>query len=72
MNSWLIVEDRVKDLLTPTSTKLPSKIVGMLQPDKDSNQLPVGTHTWNISDPNCNGMIDLKLSGVRGIQKLSK
>ena len=65
MNSWLIVEDKLKDLITPTSTKLPSKILAMFQPDKYSNQLPVGRHLWNITDPNCKGMMSLKLSAVR-------
>ena len=64
INSWLIVEDKLKDLITPTSTKMPSKVLGVFQPDKYSNQLPVGTHLWNITDPNCKGRMSLKLSSV--------
>ena len=64
INSWLIVEDYLKDLVTSTNTKMPSKIVGLFQPDKYSNQLPVGKHLWNLTDQNCKGMMSLKLSGV--------
>ena len=64
INSWLIVEDKLKDLITPKSTMMPSKVLGVFQPDKYSNQLPVGTHLWNITDPNCKGRMSLKLSSV--------
>ena len=64
MSSWVIAEDLLKDLKNSTHTKEPSKILGMFKPDKNTNQLPVGRHLWNITDPNCKGMTFLKLSGV--------
>ena len=64
MNSWLIVEDNLNELITPTSIKEASKIVGVFQPEKYSNQLPIGSHLWNITDPNCKTTMSLKLTGV--------
>ena len=64
MNSWLIVTDLIDDLIKPEGMKEPSKIIGAFQPEKFSNQMPIGRHVWNVTTAECNGMVPLKLTGV--------
>ena len=64
MNSWLIVMDLLDDLIKPEGLKEPSKIIGAFQPDKFGNQMPIGRHVWNLTTPDCNGMVPLKLTVV--------
>ena len=64
MNSWLIVADRMDDLIKPDGSKEPSKIIGAFQPEKFGNQMPIGRHAWNLTTAECIGMVHLKLSGV--------
>ena len=64
MNSWLIVADLMDDLIKPEGMLKPSKIIGAFQPDKFSNQMPIGRHVWNLTTATCNGMVPLKLTSV--------
>ena len=61
MKSWLIVEDKQKDLFLDNTTK-PQKIVGVYTPDRSGNQLPIGLHSWNITG--CQDPLMLKLTPV--------
>ena len=64
MNSWLIVKDKLSDLIKGNITTMPTNILGVFQPDKLSNRMPIGTHSWNLTDEECKGNISLKLTGV--------
>ena len=63
MNSWLIVEDSIDDLLETLNTTKPSKIVGTLTLDKMNNRVPIGKQFWNLTE-NCKTIQSLKLTGV--------
>ena len=63
MNSWLIVEDSIDDLLESSITTKPSKIVGTLTLDKMNNRLPIGKQFWNLTKF-FKTIQSLKLTGV--------
>ena len=65
-HSWLIVEDKAKDLIGPENTSIrPKNILGTLWLDKtDNRHTPVGTQLWNLTDK-CNNLLPLKLTSVR-------
>ena len=56
MNSWLIVEDLLSDLIKKNHTNKPAKIVGIFQPNALSNQIPIGRNLWNLTDTGCQGI----------------
>ena len=62
-HSWLIVEDKIHDLIGPENTSArPKNILGTFWLDNsDSQQTPVGTQIWNLTD-RCNNLIPLKLT----------
>lgn len=61
MKSWLIVEDKQKELFLSNATK-PTNIIGVYTPDRSGNQLPIGMHSWNITG--CQDQLMLKLTPV--------
>ena len=65
-HSWLIVEDKAKDLFGPENTSIrPKNILGTFWLDKtDNRHTPVGTQLWNLTDK-CNNLLPLKLTSVR-------
>ena len=63
MNSWLIVEDSIDDLLETSNKRKPSKIIGTLTLDKMNNRVPIGKQFWNLTE-NCKTIQFLKLTGV--------
>ena len=66
-HSWLIVEDKVQELIGSENTSVstrPKNILGTLWFDSDeSHHTPVGTHKWNLTDK-CNNVLPLKLTHV--------
>ena len=66
-HSWLIVEDKVQELIGSENTSAsarPKNILGTLWFDSDeSHHTPVGTHKWNLTDK-CNNVLPLKLTHV--------
>ena len=63
MNSWLVVEDRMDYLFQQNMIEQkPTKIVGIFEPERFSNRMPIGMHIWNLT--NCGGIIPLKLTPV--------
>ena len=66
-NSWLIVENRAKELFENVVEFGSLKIVGSYLLDKDEdNVTPVGTHVWNLTD-GCHKDLPLKLTHVRSL-----
>ena len=66
MKSWLIVEDKIEDLLKTGTFSVPSRIIGIFKLNKlGKHYLPVGTNFWNVTEPGCsNNMMPLKLTKV--------
>ena len=62
--SWLIVADKLVDLITPNGTANPEEVLGKFKPDNISNKMPIGKKTWNLTNGECEGQRDLKLTGV--------
>ena len=65
-NSWVIVKDLLNDLIKPNYVLKPSEIIGSFRTLYQSNQMPIGTHLWELNDPECNisRLFPLKLTGV--------
>ena len=63
--TWKIIQDSrsVEDFLESDNSIEASKTVGTLQLDGDSNQMPIGTHHWNLTEK-CSGIIKLKFTQV--------
>ena len=65
--SWLIVEDKIYELIGPeNSPARPKNILGILWLDDSENHhihTPVGTQKWNLTDK-CNNVLPLKLTSV--------
>ena len=62
--SWLIIEDTVSDLLK--EKKEPQKIMGSYKVEKNSIDIPIGSHLWNLTG-HCNKVMTLKLTHVSKI-----
>ena len=63
--SWLIVADKMVDLITSNGTTAnPKQVLGKFKPDNISNKMPIGKKTWNLTNEECEGQRDLKLTGV--------
>ena len=64
-SSWQIVKNKAKEIFKTGEISTESlDIVGIFEPDWDSDHyLPVGTHFWNLTE-NCNKVLQLKLTGV--------
>ena len=69
MQSWLIVEDKIEDLLKTGTFSVPSRIIGILKLNKlGKHYLPVGKNFWNITEPDCSyNMMQLKLTKVHSL-----
>ena len=65
-HSWLIVEDKIHELIGPEITSArPKNILGTFWLDNpDSHHTPVGTQMWNLTD-RCNTLLALKITSVR-------
>ena len=66
MESWLIVQDRLDDILEAElkNKTLNPKIVGYFKPERFSNQLPIGNHKWELTDDGCRKNKSLLLTHV--------
>ena len=66
-NSWQIVKNETDDIFKPGGISTNSlDIVGTFHPDRsNTHYLPVGTHFWNLTEKNCNKVLQLKLTQVR-------
>ena len=65
-NSWLIVDDALAEIQKAVDSNLtyqPS-ILGKFEPDKFSNQLPIGLKLWELTDEDCRNNVSLKLTVV--------
>ena len=64
LKSWLIVEDKSFHLFNEFKVQIKeaTEIVGIFKPDTIGNQLPIGLHSWNMTD--CGGLTLLKLTAV--------
>ena len=65
-NSWQIVKNLTDDIFKPGGISTSSlDIVGTFHPDRsNTHYLPVGTHLWNMTEKNCNKVLQLKLTQV--------
>lgn len=69
--TWKIIQDSksVEEFLESDNSIEASKTVGTLQLDGDSNQMPIGTHYWNLTEK-CSGIMKLKFTQVSMYSKL--
>ena len=69
--TWLIVEDSqpIDELLNSANTMTIDKIVGTLQLGKFDHHIPIGTHSWNLTD-RCDGILSLKLTHVSMMKQI--
>ena len=65
-NSWQIVKNLTDEIFKPGGISTNSlDIVGTFHPDRsNTHYLPVGTHLWNMTEKNCNKVLQLKLTQV--------
>ena len=65
-NSWLIVNDTLAEIQKAVESNLAykPKILGKFEPDKFSNQLPIGLKLWELTDEDCRKNVSLKLTVV--------
>ena len=65
-DSWLIVNDTLAEIQKAVESNLAykPKILGKFEPDKFSNQLPIGLKLWELTDEDCRKNVSLKLTVV--------
>ena len=65
-DSWLIVKDTLAEIQKAVESNLAykPKILGKFEPDKFSNQLPIGLKLWELTDEDCRKNVSLKLTVV--------
>ena len=65
-DSWLIVNDTLAEIQKAVENNLAYKpeILGKFEPDKFSNQLPIGLKLWELTDEDCRKNVSLKLTVV--------
>ena len=63
-HSWLIVEDKVHELIGPENASIrPKNVLGTYIDNFESHHTPVGMMNWNLTDK-CNNVLPLKLTHV--------
>ena len=61
-DAWLIVDNKLAEMQKEVDSNL--TILGKFEPDKFSNQLPIGLKLWELTDEDCRKNVSLKLTVV--------